>query len=91
MEARIARLESDVGHLRTDVAEIKVDVRALRDKIDGVNNNLGDRLDSFESSAVGKLDELSADIHRFKMWGLILYFPLAAMVFANMALAFGWL
>ena len=33
MEARIARLESDVGHLRTDVADIKVDLRALRDKV----------------------------------------------------------
>jgi hypothetical protein len=31
MEARIARLESDVAHVRTDVADIKIDLvlRAL--------------------------------------------------------------
>jgi outer membrane murein-binding lipoprotein Lpp len=34
MEARIARLESDVSHLRSDVSDIKVDLRALRDKVD---------------------------------------------------------
>jgi hypothetical protein len=29
MEARIARLESDVTHLRSDVADIKVALRSL--------------------------------------------------------------
>ena len=34
VEARIARLESDVSHLRADVADIKTDLRSLRDKTD---------------------------------------------------------
>ena len=80
MEARIARLESDVGHLRTDVADIKVDLRALRDKVDSVNENLGARID--------KLD------HRLStamIWALTLYIGLAAMMLATMARGFGWL
>jgi hypothetical protein len=40
MEARIARLESDVGHMRSDIGEIKVDLRALRDKVDGVDKSV---------------------------------------------------
>ena len=40
MEARIARLGSDVAHLRTDVADIKVDVRSLRDRIDSVKDSI---------------------------------------------------
>ena len=34
VEARIARLESDVSHLGTDVADIKTDLRSLRDRMD---------------------------------------------------------
>lgn len=34
MEARIARIESDMEHVKTDVADIKNDVRRLQDKID---------------------------------------------------------
>lgn len=30
MEARIARLESDVGHISESIAEVKADVRELR-------------------------------------------------------------
>ena len=30
MEARIARLESEVRHIQSDIAEIKTDVRELR-------------------------------------------------------------
>jgi hypothetical protein len=40
MEARIARLESDVGHLRGDVAEIKVDLRSLSAKVESVKDSI---------------------------------------------------
>jgi hypothetical protein len=40
MEARIARLESDVGHLRGDVAEIKVDLRSLTAKVESVKDSI---------------------------------------------------
>lgn len=30
MEARIARLESDVSHIQTDISEIKTDIREIR-------------------------------------------------------------
>lgn len=40
MEARIARLESDMAHVCSDVAEIKTDVRSLREKIDRLVESL---------------------------------------------------
>lgn len=40
MEARIARLESDMAHVRSDVAEIKTDLRSLRDRIDRLVESL---------------------------------------------------
>jgi hypothetical protein len=30
MEARVAKLESDVGHIQRDVSEIRTDIRELR-------------------------------------------------------------
>jgi hypothetical protein len=38
MEARIARLESDIGHLRSDVTEVKV--RQVITKIDGLGDSV---------------------------------------------------
>lgn len=40
MEARIARLESDVVHLRSDVGDFKIDIRVLRDKVEGVRDSI---------------------------------------------------
>ena len=40
MEARIARLESDVSHIRSDVADIKIDVRTLTAKIEAVKDSV---------------------------------------------------
>ncbi len=34
MEARVARLESDVEHIKTTTGEIRLDIRELRKKID---------------------------------------------------------
>jgi predicted RNase H-like nuclease (RuvC/YqgF family) len=46
MEARIARLESDVGHLCLDVAEIKVDLRGLRNWLDVKLDKLVEQMDA---------------------------------------------
>lgn len=35
MEARIAKLESDVGHIQNDIGDIKTDIRELRNWIIG--------------------------------------------------------
>jgi hypothetical protein len=40
MEARIARLESDMAHVRSDVAELKTDLRSLRDRIERLVESL---------------------------------------------------
>jgi hypothetical protein len=34
MEARLAKLESDVGHIRTDIGDMKIDIREMRGSID---------------------------------------------------------
>jgi len=60
MEARIARLESDVGHLRTDVADIKVDVRSLRDKMDAMFTKLSEKIDGAMRWAIALYVALAA-------------------------------
>lgn len=56
MEARIARLESDVAHLCSDVTEIKATVGVLRDRMDAGNAKLSERLDAFSSQLNAKFD-----------------------------------
>lgn len=40
MEPRIAKLESDVGHIQSDIGDIKIDVKAMRDKMDRLNDSI---------------------------------------------------
>ena len=91
MEARIARLESDVNHIRGDLSDVKSDVRALRDRIDGVDQRLGAKIDSVDTRLGGKIDDLKDELHSAKIWALLLYVALAAGMYATMARAFGWL
>jgi len=80
MEARIARLESDVAHMRSDIADIKGDIRTLRDRIDALSLDLNT-----------KFAALKDEIHSAKIWALLLYFALAAGMYATMARGFGWI
>jgi predicted RNase H-like nuclease (RuvC/YqgF family) len=59
MEARIARMESDIGHLREDVADIKQDVRALRGRVDVVEQRLADKIEVGDLRLDGKIDALA--------------------------------
>ncbi len=58
MEARIARIESDVAHLLTHVADIKVDVRSLRDKTDGMAERFDTKFDALRKSIDGTKDSV---------------------------------
>lgn len=87
MEARIARIESDVGHLRTDVADIKVDLRELRTKVDGVESLMHEKFDSLRDDNAGLSDQIASA----KIWALMLYFGLAAVMLGTLARGFGWL
>jgi outer membrane murein-binding lipoprotein Lpp len=60
MEARIARIESDVAHLNSDVGEIKLDLRALRDKVDTIDARLTDKIDGL-ATVTQRID--SATMH----------------------------
>ena len=80
MEARIARLESDVAHIRSELGDVKSDVRTLRDRIDAMDLRLS-----------AKIDGLKDELHSAKVWALLLYFALAAGMYATMARGFGWL
>lgn len=91
MEARIARLESDVSHLRTDVGDIKVDLRALRDKVDGVETSLRGEIKGLEKSLRGEIMGLKDEISSAKTWGVMLYVTLAGMMLSVMARGFGWI
>lgn len=98
MEARIARLESDVSHLCSDAGEIKLDVRALRDKLDGVSLHLTNRIDAAAAQLNeradrqnSKIDALVNDLAKSKVWAVMLYMSLAALNFGALARGFGWI
>lgn len=98
MEARIARIESDVAHLRTDVADIKVDLRSLRDKVDSVEATSRGEIKDVHTSLLEKLDSLKdgqaslkAEIASAKIWALFLYITLAGMMLTVMARGFRWM
>ncbi len=80
MEARIARLESDVTHLLTNVSDIKADVRGLRDRIDTVASQLNT-----------KFDDLRDSFAAAKIWALFLYIALAGINLGALARGLGWI
>jgi outer membrane murein-binding lipoprotein Lpp len=91
MEARIARLESDVAHLLSDVTDIKTDVRALRDRMDAGNAKLGERLDAVASQLNAKFDGLKDAFAAAKIWALFLYIALATVNLSALARGLGWI
>ena len=50
MEARIARLESDVANLRTNMADMTINVRSLGDKMDDMNARFDTKFDAAKQS-----------------------------------------
>jgi len=50
MEARIARLESDVANLRTNMADMTINVRSLGDKMDDMNARFDAKFDATKQS-----------------------------------------
>ena len=91
MEARIARLESDVAHIRTDVGDIKVDLRALRDKVDDTATQLNGKIDSSVARLDAKIDSVKDSLASATTWALILYIALAGTLFGTLARGFGWI
>ena len=70
MEARIARIESDVAHLLTDVADIKTDLRSLREKVDAKFDGVGKSIEQLRSELKGDIanlkDGVASDIAKLK-------------------------
>jgi hypothetical protein len=80
VEARIARLESDVQHVCADTGEIKADVRDLRAKLDALR-------DAFNA----KIGSLRDSLTKAMIWALVLYIALAATLLGVLARGFHWL
>jgi outer membrane murein-binding lipoprotein Lpp len=91
MEARIARLESDVTHLLANVSDIKADVRGLRDRIDAVGSQLNGKIDNVASQLNAKFDELRDSFAAAKIWALFLYIELAGINLGALARGLGWI
>ncbi len=63
MEARIARLESDVTHLLSDVTDIKADLRGLSDRMDSGHAKLLERIDATSSELDKKIDGTASQLN----------------------------
>ena len=87
MEARIARIESDVAHLRTDVADIKVDLRSLRDKVDLVDARFSEKIEKQNEKLAG----LESSISSAKISMLLLLIGYGTAILGAMARGFGWI
>ena len=59
MEARIARLESDVANLRTNMADMTINVRSLGDKMDDMNARFDTKFDATKHSIDDVTEKLS--------------------------------
>jgi chromosome segregation ATPase len=62
VEARIARLESDMGHARVDLSDVKSDVRVLRDKIDVLGEKLAERSDSLGDKLEIRIESVNTNL-----------------------------
>jgi hypothetical protein len=91
LEARVARIESDVAHLCTDVADIKIDVRGLRERIDVLDGKFDAKLSSLDAKYDAKFEKLTDSLVSARNWAILLYLGLAAAVFGTMARAFQWI
>jgi len=87
MEARIARLESDVAHLCTDVGDIKIDLRGLRDKVDLVGTKLSENTEKLTATKAS----LETSIASAKIWVLLLLIGYGTAILGAMARGFGWI
>ena len=91
VEARIARIESDVQHIKADTADLRVELRRTNDKIDGVRDELTKKIDDFHKELTGKIDSLKDTLHSLTLWALLLYFTLAGGLLTVIARAFKWI
>jgi hypothetical protein len=91
MEARIARLESDIGHPRSDVTEVKVDLRSLRDQLSSRIDRLAEQTNHRFDSVIAKIDGLGDTVASTRTWTLTVLVTFAALVFGTMARGFGWI
>ena len=91
VEARIARLESDVSHIRSDLADVKLDVRALRARLDEVSDRHTDGLNALDAKLTARIDTLQRDLASAKVWALLLYITLAGAMYATLGRTMGWI
>jgi len=91
MEARIARLESDVAHLRTDVGDIKIDLRGLRDTVDLVDAKLSEKIEKLAENLAATKASLESSIASAKIWLLLLLTGYGTAMLGAMARGFGWI
>ena len=87
MEARIARIESDVAHLRTDVGDIKIDLRGLRDKVDVMGAKLSENTEKLIETKAG----LESSIAGAKIWLLLILIGYGTAILGAVARGFGWI
>ena len=82
MEARIARLTSDVEHLHTRLADLKIDLARLSDKVDALKERI--RPCALKAPDSPRRDPLELPLR-------LIYLFVLGMVLAAMSHGFGWI
>ena len=91
VEARIARLESDVEHIKTTLADIKVELRATRDSTSAEIGSLRNDLGSLRSEHAADYRSLRDKMDTEFRWVLLAFSAGFMTLLGAMAKGFGWL
>ena len=83
MEARVARLKSDLAHVRSDIAEMKLDIRELRTRLVGIQADLS----GLKTELAGVRGAIEHSTRVSQLWTV----TVAAALLGVMSRGFGWL
>jgi len=102
LEARVARIESDVQHIKEVTTDLRVELRRTNDKIDSLDKKFDGKLDTLDKKFEGKFDALDKKfegkfdglankLNSVTVWALLLYIALAGTLLTVLAKGFKWI
>ena len=98
IEARVARIESDVQHINEVTTDLRVELRRTNERIDGTNKRIEEvrdvltkKIDDKSDALDEKFLSLKDKLHCVTVWALLLYIALAGTLLTVLAKGFEWI